>query len=554
MPFTRTTFLKFVPGKSLSLLYIYPILLYSIIGFLVIPYRWLFYREIFTFICLSGLFYSFGKLFTKRRLKNIYLIVTITIANLFAFIKTSFYIKSGAKISASSIYVVFETYKTELNEYLLSYFSPAVIITLILFTIPIVIACTYIFRKETANLDFLFFIGKSRKYNGLLAILYSTCFFLLILLKGKEESIILNLSNYYTDYTRTKNILKRELSKEQSTNLSSVTSCDEEQVHVVIVGESTSRWHMGIYGYNRKTNPLLSKIKEDLTIYNNVITSNTITIQSLDKALTLSDNENPYRSSNASIVQLANEAGFETYWISNQKPIGSSETIPTLIANAAKHKYFVSTEASSYNIHDGKLLPVLDQVLTSTKVKKKLIFLHLMGTHNIYKRRYPEKYKYFTNKNNSSNKSDRANSYINEYDNAVRYNDFVVYEVIRKIDALKSNSFVSYFSDHGDEVFDVKDYLGHDAVQTTQAMHDIPFITWTSKKYRKSMRNTICQDLCIDKPFLLEDYFYSFADLANIEFAENKIDRSFFNRNYICKKRLLKSGENYDSLYIQHVY
>ena len=68
------------------------------------------------------------------------------------------------------------------------------------------------------------------------------------------------------------------------------------------------------------------------------------------------------------------------------------------------------------------------------------------------------------------------------------------------------------------------------------------------------MRNTICQDLCIDKPFLLEDYFYSFADLANIEFAENKIDRSFFNRNYICKKRLLKSGENYDSLYIQHVY
>jgi heptose-I-phosphate ethanolaminephosphotransferase len=155
---------------------------------------------------------------------------------------------------------------------------------------------------------------------------------------------------------------------------------------------------MQLYGYDRETNPLLSKLKPEMTIFNNVISPNVHTIVALDKILTQSSFEHPYKKENTSIVQLANEAGFSTYWISNQRPVGLHESVPTLIGSAADSTYFLNTNNAQDIIYDEIVLPTLDNVLNEQD-KKKIVFIHLIGTHGSYDKRYPKTFNYFKDKN-----------------------------------------------------------------------------------------------------------------------------------------------------------
>ena len=45
---------------------------------------------------------------------------------------------------------------------------------------------------------------------------------------------------------------------------------DLPSTHIVVIGESTSRLHMSLYGYERQTNPKLESMKKELKIFNNV--------------------------------------------------------------------------------------------------------------------------------------------------------------------------------------------------------------------------------------------------------------------------------------------
>ena len=134
---------------------------------------------------------------------------------------------------------------------------------------------------------------------------------------------------------------------------------------------------MELYGYNRGTNPLLTEIENELVVFKNVVSPHTHTLTSLQKVLTLASKTFTSDTNNASIVQLANQAGFKTYWLSNQRPIGINETLPTQIANASDKKYFINADDYMYTAYDGELLPYLDEILKDTSSNKKVIFIHL---------------------------------------------------------------------------------------------------------------------------------------------------------------------------------
>ncbi|KMV66844.1 hypothetical protein AI29_16415, partial [bacteria symbiont BFo2 of Frankliniella occidentalis] len=50
---------------------------------------------------------------------------------------------------------------------------------------------------------------------------------------------------------------------------------------------------------------------------------------------------------NNNVVALANKAGYDTYWISNQGFFGEYDTPSTVIAMRAKHRYFL--KSGDYN-------------------------------------------------------------------------------------------------------------------------------------------------------------------------------------------------------------
>lgn len=59
---------------------------------------------------------------------------------------------------------------------------------------------------------------------------------------------------------------------------------------MLVIGESTQRGRMSLYGYPRETTPeldALHKTDPNLTVFNNVVTSRPYTIEILQQALTL---------------------------------------------------------------------------------------------------------------------------------------------------------------------------------------------------------------------------------------------------------------------------
>ncbi len=73
-------------------------------------------------------------------------------------------------------------------------------------------------------------------------------------------------------------------------------SGDGPRTLVLVIGESTQRERMSLYGYPRETTPeldALHKTDPNLTVFNNVVASRPYTIEALQQALTFANEKNP---------------------------------------------------------------------------------------------------------------------------------------------------------------------------------------------------------------------------------------------------------------------
>lgn len=534
----KNLIITFKPILRLALILSYPLLVLICLGWFLMPYTNGYIKESLAFLLLTLILIAIVVIIPINKLRLWFSLFTLLLLNVLCFIKLSFYYNYGLKLSASALFVIFETNAVEASDFLYNYFNAGVIGFLLVLVFLLFIAFIQLKRYQLKNI-------KSTLFLKVFSFLGIICSIILIHFRFLNENILFKSYKSYQEYTQTKANLKASLAQETSSNITVTNSLEEEQTYVVILGESASRWHMQLYGYDRETNPLLTAIKDELFVYNDVITTNVHTIIALDKLLTLSDYNDPNIKNNASIVQLANEAGFTTYWISNQKPVGLHESIPTLIGSAATEQYFLAADDFSYTIHDETLLPVLDSVL-SKSANKKLIFMHLIGNHGRYSRRYPEAFNYFKdNKTNAKFKRKDAFTLINEYDNSMLYNDFIVSQVIKRVKAKNTNSYVLYFSDHGDEVFDTIDFVGHSEYHATKPMYEVPFLVWFSKEYKSKYLNDL--DISnVNKPYILEDFIHSFSDLSHISFKGLNPEKSIFNSAFKPKVRYIKDGQDYD--------
>lgn len=526
------------PLLRLLLVMSFPWAFVLIVGWFIMPYTLAYLKEIIAFGFLTAIFTGSIVSFRNNRVRHILATTLLLILFLLAFIKLSFYMIYGVKISASALFVIFETNGNEASDFLANYFELNVIGLAGLLLVAFFLAVFILKHSRLEKLQ----VAAPLKILTVLVIVGSAYG---IFKKLKDENIILTSLYSYQDYNSAKAYAKETLAKKDTHNISNVQASNTQQTYVVIIGESTSKWHMQLYGYARETNPLLSEIKEELVVFDSVITPNVHTIIALDKILTLSDFKEPNKKINASIVQLANKAGFDTFWISNQKPVGLHESVATIIGSAAKHKSFISTEEAKYDIYDEALFPYLEKALNATS-KKKIIFLHLIGTHSRYNRRYPSTFNVFKDETATAYKHEKSKKLINEYDNAVLYNDFIVREVIEAVRKRNENSYVVYFSDHGDEVYDTMDFVGHNEYRGTRPMFEIPFIAWFSDKYKTANPSVFTIENLRSRPYNLEDFIHSFSEISTISFDSFNAEKSIFNVDFKRKKRIIKKGEDYD--------
>lgn len=239
---------------------------------------------------------------------------------------------------------------------------------------------------------------------------------------------------------------------------------------VIIIGESTSASHFNSFGYYRNTTPYLSKNKK-LKILE-AIAPHAHTIESLTKVLGFNNKVN--------LINKLNKAGYRSIWLSNQKPYGIFESVITAMSKSCDTSIFINNNIKSFNEgYDETLLPYLRTELNN-KIKK-VIFLHLMGTHEPYIKRYPAEFNYYKEvpKNNFAFNNPSKQNIINQYDNAIRYQDSVLNECFKLLETIE-NSATFYFSDHGDEVYDEIDIQGHAEAVRSKAMLNVPFVFYVN--------------------------------------------------------------------------
>lgn len=368
--------------------------------------------------------------------------------------------------------------------------------------------------------------------------------FLGIGIRFYEQSVTSISLSAYIDYREFTDLLSKNITRKTSDYFTNVSNNDKEALYVVIVGESTSRRNMGIYGYYRNTNPELTQMKSELYLFNQVISPRTHTILSLDRIFSMADYKNPNHNELGTVFQLANQAGFKTYWLSNQQPIGANESLVSIYAKATNEQHFITKNPEKNYQPDEILFPILDNAIRDTSSPKKVIFVHLKGTHLYYKDSYPSEFEYFNDTPKTAFPSKEAHQTINDYDNSVRYNDFIVAEIIRKVKKSNKNSFVLYFSDHGDDVYQDTNSFGHYESIGSNAMYQIPYIVWLSDKYKQN--SAINFDKYLHRKYILEDFIHSFANLTKIQFDQFQPKKSIFNDKFIYKKRTISPGINYD--------
>ena len=522
----------------------YPLLIIIFVGIWSIPSSKDYFNEVVSFGLLSLLCFAFVTLLLSVTFSKIIFLIFYLGLTFFAFVKLSFYQHYDVKLSASALFVIFETNGAEASDFLVNYFSFEVIAILLLLILPLFywIWLQFFQKKEQMK------INVSRPKSMLIKIalfLIIPVSFYFIQKHYRTNNIIITALGSYQEYLQTKENLKASLAQENSDYLVVHSGITSPQTHVIIIGESTTNWHMQLYGYNRETNPLLIEIKDELIVFDSVIAPHVHTILSLEKVLTLSNFNDPDKDKNGSVVQLANAGGYETYWISNQKPVGIHESVTTIIGSAAKHKYFMATDDYQAYYYDENILPALDRVLAQDQ-ERKIIFIQLIGTHIAYKKRYPDSFRYFDDKEPLSYKNQKEKTIINEYDNSVRYNDFIIRSIIDKVKSQGLNSSVLYFSDHGDDVFDVMDYAGHNEFHATRPMFEVPFILWLSEKYKKQRPDLLSSEILSGRRYSLEDFIHSFSDLSDIRFEGFDASRSIFNEGFIKRTRIIKDSINYD--------
>jgi glucan phosphoethanolaminetransferase (alkaline phosphatase superfamily) len=318
-----------------------------------------------------------------------------------------------------------------------------------------------------------------------------------------------------------------------------------EEVHILVLGESARRDSWSIYGYRRPTTPYLQSMQApsvrgqasegELVVLSNVVADANLTSEALPMMLTgLSPEEFGATPVHGNIVDLANEAGYSTSWLSNQD-VG----IAALAGIAATNTHYADPLTPFFggpgNV-DGALLPELEAQVKNQG--SRFIVIHTLGSHWEYYLRYSREFQRYGSSRNlsfiSAFTSKPDQNVVDAYDNSVLYMDWFLRQVIESVRSLSIPATVTYVADHGEDLYALDGSSGHGFATYTPHQFDIPAFIWVNAAYRAAHPEKIqALRANADQPIRSHDVFYALADLMGIRWPGAKTHGSFASADFV---------------------
>lgn len=372
-------------------------------------------------------------------------------------------------------------------------------------------------------------------------------------------SCIVEQRSFLQQYTNLSQQMSENLAKKQNTEIRSSTPT--LPIIVFIIGESTQRNLMSLYGYRLPTTPRLESLQKEnhLIVFQDFVSPFPSTDRSLQRVLTFSHHENAqtpwYMQQN--LIDVLNLAGYKTHWLSNQDVISIYGNSPEIIAQRAQFTKFTIMGDSlvAGRPTDGILIPMLNEIRQDSQSTQPMFYaIHLMGAHAGYNGRYPKNFEHFSAQDLQSHQLDSLQGQKLsktqlltkiQYLNAIRYNDYVVSEMMKQFE--NEDAIVFYLSDHGEEVYDFRDFSGHSDGNISRFMVEIPAMVYVSDVFKQNHPDVV-QKLqnAINKPFMTDDFIHAFLDIAGIQSEDFDITRSVFSPLFNNKRDRISGGKDYD--------
>lgn len=313
---------------------------------------------------------------------------------------------------------------------------------------------------------------------------------------------------------------------------------------IVVIGESHSLYHSSLYGYEKNTNPLLSQHVKDgnLFLFQDAVTIDDHTHSVMKSIYSLSYQSNQF-SQTPLFPACFKTAGYRTTLYDNQYFIGNGITF--LTDNDLSHTLFHYRNAHGYS-YDGNMIEDI-HVSDSTS----LYVIHLTGQHYTYAHKYPKEFQYFKAEDYNSNKHNiEQREILAHYDNATRYNDYVIDKIIHQFK--DKNCCIVYFSDHGEEIFDCRDYMGHGNGAHSPNMDyqiRIPFMIYTSPSFQENYPQIVERiKQSQNYPISSDDVPHLLLDIANIKTEHFDPTRSCINEKYdTLRHRIVLNSIDFDN-------
>lgn len=483
-------------------------------------------------IALLNLALLLPMLFEKYVIRSVLRFIFLAVILLPVFVILGYYSVTSTVFAPDTLLAIAQTNIQEAIEYAKDNFSCKTIFLIILTN-------AFVFFVAIKNTQKILW----NKYNLFLVLFCITA--CLVGVYKYRDNIITDIPKQASKtLAQYKNFSKERTDRKDNMSKLLLSHKPEAGVYVLVIGESQNRAHMQAYNYHRATTPWLDSMKNDknMLLFTKAYSCHTHTVPTLLYALTAKNQYNNIAVKNAvSVLEVAEAAGFETVWLSNQVKYSAWDTPVTSIASEANQQKWINStlgESTNTDYFDGKLIEELEKIKITDKM---LIVMHLMGNHGSYEQRYPKAFEKYDGKNT-----------IDKYDNSIIYNDYVMSQVYKRARKIPNFKGLVYCSDHADAI---DKNLSHDASQFDFDMTHIPLYIYLSDSY---IQNNLAKYKSLEKQknkLFTNDLLFNLMlgvlgiNLNNIyepnndptadTFDNNKERfKTLYGKKYICEEKL----------------
>ena len=367
---------------------------------------------------------------------------------------------------------------------LLSQLLPAIVWVVVIYIPTLALAATLWARKRHASDTFV----KKQRLPALCAttaaLLYTATLTALTPYSPTNDMFPLNaVCNFGMAFGRqTVSVRYKESSKDFKYYAKCSFADNEAETLVLVIGETSRADNWQLYGYSRKTNPLLTQTK-GLTVFTDYMSQSNTTHKSVPILLSLAEADNyDILYHTKGIMQAFREAGYHTVYLSNQQ---RNHSFIDFLGEQADDCLFLR-DSHPDNAYDTDLLVPLAQKLARQKGRRTFVVLHTYGSHFSYADRYPDDMREFLSDQYDGAKRQYRPQLINAYDNSICQTDLLLRRIIEQLTAHGGSAAMVYTSDHGEDIFDDARHLFlHASPFPSFWQLHVPLIVWTSPTYRQ---------------------------------------------------------------------